>query len=41
MRRLVNGPDIMSIPALATWLRASLMDVFVGQMQWWAPALAL
>ncbi|KAK9806549.1 hypothetical protein WJX73_010111 [Symbiochloris irregularis] len=32
--RLVNGPDLLSIPALASWLRASLMDVFVGQMLW-------
>lgn len=32
--RFVNGVDIMSIPALATWLRSSLMDVFIGEMQW-------
>ena len=32
--RLVAGPDIMSVPALASYLHASLMDVFVDQMLW-------
>lgn len=32
--RLVTGPDIMSVPALASYMHASLMDVFVDQMIW-------
>ncbi len=32
--RLVAGPDIMSVPALASYMHASLMDVFVDQMIW-------
>lgn len=34
--RLVSGTDIMSIPALATWLRSSMMDLIVGNIQWYA-----
>ena len=32
--RLVAGPDVMSVPALASYMHASLMDVFVDQMIW-------
>jgi hypothetical protein len=34
LRRLVAGPDIMSVPALSSYLQASLMDVFIDQMIW-------
>ena len=36
---MVAGPDIMSVPALASYMHASLMDVFVDQMIWWALCL--
>ncbi|CAL8462063.1 g1594 [Coccomyxa elongata] len=32
--RLVAGPDIMSVPALSSYLQASLMEVFIDQMIW-------
>ncbi len=34
LRRLVAGPDIMSVPALSSYLQASLMEVFIDQMIW-------
>lgn len=35
--RLVAGPDIMSVPALASFLQASLMEVFSDNMLWCRP----
>lgn len=40
--RLSEGPDIMSVPALSSYLQASLSQVFLSAMTWCAgPTLLL